>query len=223
MNPRLSLSARLEGLSAAFGIETVRQEPPPASETLEPSRPVPVILAGASGRSLDCYTWGIFPQWGKDSVHADSGTIAEHPGYRDLFRKQRCVVPCDGFYGYRQEGKRTAAYRFHLKDSGVFGLAAFYDVWQSPSGREERAFSILKTDASRLVSGYQDWMPAILSPKAMELWLNPAVTDPDLLQAALGPSRREDMTVTAVPAERKSSWRERAKLRQLPEYGSVKP
>jgi putative SOS response-associated peptidase YedK len=55
-------------------------------------------------RELARLRWGLIPSWATDpnvglkAINARAETLAEKPYFRSAFRKQRCLIPVNGFY-----------------------------------------------------------------------------------------------------------------------------
>jgi putative SOS response-associated peptidase YedK len=142
--------------------------------------------------------WGLIPSWAKDSkigaslINARAETIAEKPAYRTAFQRRRCLVPADGYYEWKREGKRKLPFLYERKDGAPFALAAVWDSWQ---GME--TFSVLTTSANELAQEVHDRMPVILSELDYAPWLDDKVPAADLLPL-LTPFPASDMTCRAV-------------------------
>ncbi|MFC5446996.1 SOS response-associated peptidase [Paenibacillus aestuarii] len=138
-------------------------------------------------RLLDECRWGLMPFWAKEAVCGDRRSIFTNEVFARIVQKQRCIIPCSGFYVSRTEGKETKWIYYKMR-SGTFGIAGLYDVWRSPSGDEElRTCMMLMTEANSLVSPYHSSMPAILSPEQADEWLKPENKDPYALSDMLQP------------------------------------
>jgi hypothetical protein len=57
--------------------------------------------------------------------------------FKHLVGSRRCIVPADGFYEWRKEGKRKVPMWVHLRNREPFGLAGLWDVWRKPDGPQE--------------------------------------------------------------------------------------
>src|SRR5690242_5282242 len=84
--------------------------PIPADPNIAPSRELPVILQVDGERRLELMRWGLIPRWSKGAdreryatINARADTVATKPSYRAPFRRQRCLVPADGFFEWRRE------------------------------------------------------------------------------------------------------------------------
>ena len=155
---------------------------------VRPTESVSAVIATKKGeRLLDEFRWGLMPFWAKDAVCGDCDSIFTNEVFVRIVKKQRCVIPCSGFYVSRTEGKATKWIQFKMR-SGTFGIAGLYDVWRSPSGDEElRTCMMLMTEANSLVFPYHNRMPAILEQEQADLWLRPEMKDPRALSTLLRP------------------------------------
>jgi putative SOS response-associated peptidase YedK len=91
-------------------------------------------------RHLSNFKWGLVPGWAKDPnigykmLNARSETIADKPAYREAFKSRRCLVPADGFYEWKTEGKAKQPFHFGMKDDGIFAFAGIWERWKDPKG-----------------------------------------------------------------------------------------
>ena len=138
------------------------------------------------GRMLDEARWGLMPFWAKDSVLMESRTMLWKPSFDRIIKKQRCIIPCNGFVISRTEGKETKRAKLSMR-SGSFAVAGLYDVFRSPSGGETRTCTLITTQANALVSPYQRHMPAILDEEHVEAWLSGRFDDLFQLHGFLRP------------------------------------
>jgi putative SOS response-associated peptidase YedK len=90
--------------------------------------------------------------------------------FRTDLKKQRCVIPADGFYEWRDEGGKQPYY-FARKDGKPLMLAG---IWQEAEhkGDKRAAFAILTEEPNELVASYHDRMPLALADDKVALWLD---------------------------------------------------
>src|SRR3954470_23121169 len=90
--------------------------------------------------------------------------------FRTHFAKQRCVIPAEGFYEWRDEGGKQP-YFFCRKDGKPLMLAG---IWQEAEykGDSRIAFAILTDEPNELVASYHDRMPLALADDKVVAWLN---------------------------------------------------
>lgn len=134
----------------------------------------------ASGEnSLDLIRWGLVPHFAKDlktgagMINARCETVATKPAFRGAWAKgRRCLIPVDGFYEWRTEGKVKQPYAVALKSGEPMALAGLWENWKDPaSGEWVRTFTVLTTGPNDLIAPYHDRMPVIVPAEDQERWL----------------------------------------------------
>jgi putative SOS response-associated peptidase YedK len=114
--------------------------------------------------------------WIQDNQR-QSGNRFHNSLFREPFRSQRCLIPADGFYEWKREGKAKQPFCFEVKDGELFAFAGLWDRWKDPRGEVIESCTILTTTPNALLANIHDRMPAILSPDHYDLWLDPAFRD----------------------------------------------
>ena len=144
-------------------------------------------------RLLQKMRWGLVPYWAKElsigarMINARSEEAPTKPAFRESLVKRRCLVPADGFYEWKKQGKARQPYCFALRNDDVFAFAGIWDRWKDPQGQPIETFSILTTTPNVLTATIHDRMPVILCPDDYELWLDPGFGDLNAIQEMLKP------------------------------------
>jgi len=79
---------------------------------IAPSQEVPVIIRNAGRNEAKLMKWGLVPSrapdpsMGQRMINARSETLLEKPSFKQAVQKRRCLVPANGFYEWRRDGKR---------------------------------------------------------------------------------------------------------------------
>ncbi len=157
------------------------------------------------GRVLETLKWGLVPSWAKDPTrgatmaNARSETVAEKPSFRNAIRKQRCLIPVDGFYEWKKTPKAKQPYYFTMRDKEPFALAGLWESWKPKEGEEALlTFTILTTEPNALMASIHDRMPVIIAPDDYEGWLDPTWQDLEGIQALLKPCSEAGMEARPV-------------------------
>ena len=181
---------------------------------IAPTQEAPVLRQRrepAGERSLQNLRWGLVPPWAADlkigaqMINARAETAFEKPAFRNAFRRRRCLVPADGFYEWRQEGKERQPYLIARRDSALLAFAGLWERW-TPKAPAPGApafvdsFTILTTTANALLQPLHERMPVILPREAYARWLDPDA-EPEALRALLVPAP-EDL-LRYVPVDRR--------------------
>jgi putative SOS response-associated peptidase YedK len=150
-----------------------------------PTDRLPIVRVHDAHRALRPARWGLIPVWAKDEkigsnlLNARSETVFEKPAFKDALHKRRCLVPMDGFYEWKTDGKLKQPYLFSFDDQRPFVLAGLWSTWKGPTGPVE-SFAVLTTAANELVGTLHDRMPVILDKNDYDEWLDPARAEVDL-------------------------------------------
>src|SRR5271167_4029500 len=168
---------------------------------IAPTRPIPVIRQNPKEpiRELSLMRWGLIPSWAKDSsiaakmINARSETAATKPAFRDPLKLRRCLIPADGFYEWKRRGSAKQPFCFEVNDGELYAFAGLWERWRDPSGQWVKSCAILTTTPNALTSAVHDRMPVILDPDSYELWLDPGLTDADVVSQLLKPYDAKSM------------------------------
>ena len=163
-----------------------------------PSQDIAVVRAAEpgsgsgpdDGRTLAMLRWGLIPAWAREPnigyklINARAETAAEKPFFRSAWRHRRCMIPADGFYEWKREGKTRQPWLFGLQDGAPFAFAGLWECWTVPQGAPltgslaERGpgdtvetCTILTTAANETVAPVHGRMPVILPRDAYGPWL----------------------------------------------------
>lgn len=125
--------------------------------------------------------WGLINHWATDpriayqQINARAETLAQRPAYRDAYQSRRCIIPGDGFFEWRgPKGAREPMW-FHPREGGLLLFAGLYEGWTDPeTGEVKKTFTIVTTEPNQLVAEVHDRMPAIVSARRIDDWLEGA-------------------------------------------------
>jgi len=188
-----------DGMTEFFEISEVRLPP---RFNIAPSQLAPTIRMDEEGkRKLDQLQWGLVPHWFKDKpsssmlINARGETVHQKPAFRSAFRRNRCLVPADGFFEWRKMAGGKQPYFISLKHQPLFAFAGIWDrVFKEPDPLE--SFSIVTCEANELISDVHARMPVILPPENFDNWLRS--DDQCQLQDLLVPYPAEEMQMYPV-------------------------
>jgi len=192
---RYTLSSPSDDIALLFDLQELIPIPP--RYNLAPTQEAAVVRVAAPGepRRLDFLKWGLIPYWAKEAaignrmINARAESVAEKPAYKFSFKKKRCLIPADGFYEWRPEGKLKQPYLIRRKDRKPFAFAGLWSTWKDPEREQPvETFTILTTDANDFLRPLHDRMPVILQKDEFDLWLDPKIEDAARLQPLLDPA-----------------------------------
>jgi putative SOS response-associated peptidase YedK len=161
-----------------------------------PTQDVAVIVQPGTDRArvVDAYRWGLVPSWAKDPkignrmINARAETVATSSAFKRSFGGgRRCIVPADAFYEWRRLDEKTRQpYLIRRPDGGPLAFAGLWSTWKDEKNDAWlRTCTIITTSANEGMEQIHDRMPVILPPEAWDRWLDPSLTDTELLQQLL--------------------------------------
>jgi len=162
---------------------------------IAPTQPVPVIRQNPKEpvRQISLMKWGLIPSWSKDTsgaasmINARSETAATKPAFRDPIRFRRCLIPVDAFYEWKRTEKSKQPYCFEVNGGELFAFAGLWDGWKNAEGQWIKTCSILTTVPNAVAATVHDRMPVILDRESYDLWLDPGMTNVQVVSELLKP------------------------------------
>ncbi len=169
-----------------------------------PTQVIPGIINRDPPR-LEFLHWGLVPSWAKDPsvgnkmINARAETLATKPAFKSALQRRRCLIPADGFYEWRKEGRglKTPMY-VHLRSGKPFGFAGLWERWHSPDGSVLASATIITTGPNELMKGIHDRMPAIIHVQDYARWLAAEEQDAASFSDLLRPYPAEEMEAFPV-------------------------
>lgn len=183
---RYTLSAPGEVVGELLGLEAVPALAPRFN--ISPTQESLVVRAAPGGqRQAEPMRWGLVPSWADDPsvgsrlINARSEGVAEKPAFRSSFKSKRCLVPADGFYEWQKlAGGKKQPWHIHLASGRPFAIAGLWARWSKGEIPLE-TFTLLTTAPNEVAGRIHDRMPVILAPDEYDRWLDPELSDPEVL------------------------------------------
>lgn len=201
---RYTITVTIEELMARFWAEDATASCHRPRYNVAPMQMVPAVIHDGMRNRIGMLKWGLVPPWAEDErigarmINARAETLEERPAFRQAFRRKRCILPADGFYEWKRDGKQKRPLRIVMRDGRVFGMAGLYETWTGPDGRRVHTCAVITTAPNRLMADIHDRMPVILRREDEALWLDRNVQDPERLRPLLQPYPAEEMEAYEV-------------------------
>lgn len=159
------------------------------------------VIKNDEPQSLQQLKWGLIPHWansegfGSNLINARSEGIASKASFRMSIRKKRCLVLADGFYEWKNYGRKKMPHRIVSKNSQLLVFAGLWDEWKG-----KQTFTIITTTPNQEMQFIHDRMPVILPTiESQQQWLSDLPLKDTL--AMLKPA--EDGTLKVFPVSDK--------------------
>jgi putative SOS response-associated peptidase YedK len=146
-------------------------------------------------RSLRVMRWGLIPAWAKDRsigarmINARAESAATSNAFKTSLAKRRCLLPADGWFEWKREGKHKQPFFMTRPDGHSLAMAGLWTVWRDPKepdGPPVVSAAVLTTAAQGRLADIHDRMPLLMAPRRWAAWLDPDAADPgELLEPPL--------------------------------------
>ena len=174
------------------------------SFNIAPTQEVLTVTNDGSENRPELMRWGLVPSWAKDPkignrmINARSETLAETPSFRTAFKRRRCLIPADGFYEWKREGKAKKPMLITANPGGLFAFAGLWETWKQPDDSWLLTCAIITTSANEFMKSIHDRMPVILPRESEASWLDPEEQDTAMLSELLLPYDSDRMEAYEV-------------------------
>ncbi|MAX20524.1 MAG: hypothetical protein CL709_11940 [Chloroflexi bacterium] len=174
------------------------------SFNIAPTQEVLTVTNDGSENRPELMRWGLVPSWAKDPkignrmINARSETLAEKPSFRTAFKRRRCLIPADGFYEWKREGKAKKPMLITANPGGLFAFAGLWETWKQPDDSWLLTCAIITTSANEFMKSIHDRMPVILPRESEASWLDPEEQDTAMLSELLLPYDSDRMEAYEV-------------------------
>jgi len=173
------------------------------SYNIPPTTQIPIVRKDpiTGKRSLKTVKWSLplFDPKTEKFVfrlnNARAETITEKKTFSKHFREDRCLIPADGFFEWKDLGGKKQPYYISMKDDSTFAFAGIWDR-RNIDKQNVESCSVITTEPNDLMKKIHDRMPVILDPKDWEAWLDPALQDENFLKGFL----------KSYPTEKMQAW-----------------
>jgi putative SOS response-associated peptidase YedK len=185
---RYMLTTPVEAMQRVFRFAERPNFPP--RYNIAPTQDVPIVRRSREGdrRELILVRWGLVPYWADDVaignklINARAESLERTPAFREAYRRRRCLVPADGFFEWKKDGKARQPLLVRRKDGAPFAFAGLWERWKQPDGNVLRSCTIVTCPPNELVAPVHDRMPVILGPADFERWLDTDAGGRELLK-----------------------------------------
>ena len=144
---------------------------------IAPTQSHPVIVSKEGNRTVKWMKWGLIPSWPKDQsfaakmINARQETLAEKPSFRNLVNTQRCLIPVDGYYEWKQSRNLKQPFYIFNSNHSIFCLAGLWSSWKSPKDESINSYTVITTNADKKLNHIHHRMP-VLQTDEMYDWLD---------------------------------------------------
>ena len=173
------------------------QEQPnfPERYNIAPTQPIAAVRLFEGARQFALLRWGLIPGWVKDPrtfslvFNARGESVLQKTAFKSAMRYRRCLIPADGFYEWKQIGKRSQPHLIRPRGGSPMAFAGLWESWMGPNGEEMETAAIVTTTANAQLAPLHHRMPVIVPPEAFDLWLDHRNADAEEAAQLIAPAR----------------------------------
>lgn len=189
------------------------------SWNIKPTNKVPVIFKPDKTPEvtrLDKARWSLVPIWSKElslkfpTFNARVESASEKPTFKSSVKNRRCIIPANGYYEWKTEGKTKTPFYIHRADEAeLISFAGLYSWWHEPEASNDDGWhltcTILTREAIPHTAEIHNRLPVMLQEEQYAQWLDPSfIADQEYLN---------EISDQAMPIYESLRWREVAPLR----------
>ncbi len=180
---------------------------------ISPAQTVVAIVNRGGVKTIEKMKWGFIPSGAQDTnsifryktYNARSEGIFDKPTWSRAIREQRCLIPANGFFEWKNLETGKTPYYIQTADQSLFAFAGVYSTWTDPAGIVWGMCAIITTTSDTDNEMVPVRLPVIVRPEDEADWLNPAVGDMNSIYKILKPLTPEQLKIYRVSDDIKSS------------------
>lgn len=171
MLDRYTITLQPNELALVLGVEVPITYSPQFNAA--PTKSLPVIT-NYSKDKLVFQKWGLMTMWSNNRTMSSKffnlplDSVQNKPSYRKKLSSNKCVIPMDGFYVWKQIAKKQQVpYYFFFPDRKIFTVAG---IWEE-NDEGDHSFIMITRPSNSQVAQFQDDMPAFIDAGSTRRWL----------------------------------------------------
>lgn len=178
-------------------IEVPRYNVAPGTKVLS------IISDGESYRAGNL-EWGFIPSFARDEksgyklINARIEGIESKASFKKSFKDKRCLVLADGYYEWKNEGKKKQPYLIKRYDEKMVFFAGLYSKWINDNGESIYSTAIITREAVGAIAELHHRTPVILDEVNAKKWLDVSLKDEVRLLNILYTSTNIDLSTMKV-------------------------
>lgn len=149
---------------------------------ISPGTPLLSVRREQGVLRTEALPWGFVPAWAPvdEAGHANARAegVFDRPTFRDAARLRRCVIPIDGYYEWKTEGRVKTPYYFRATDGGPLALGGLWALRPGADGAHRRTVCLVTVAPNREAGEVHARMPVVLAGAARQAWLSERALTP---------------------------------------------
>ena len=145
-----------------------------------PTRQIPVLLGGKTGRRIGLMRWGWNPTAlnGRLLINCRGEEAHAKRMFQEPLARRRCVVPATAFYEWQPgltKSTRPQPFAFEPVVGGLWGIGGLWEPAPGADSQRGGSVILMTVPANERVAPVHDRMPLLIPLDRLDPWLDPAV------------------------------------------------
>ena len=133
--------------------------------------------------------------WRQKTLNARSETLFDKKTFSNPILCRRCIIPSTGYFEFHHNpDKSKTPFYLYVKNEDIFSIAGLWNRFLHPvTNKVIDTFSLITTEANLLAASIHNGgnnagrMPLILSANDEEKWLNPSLSEQEIISLLKAP------------------------------------
>ncbi len=171
MLDRYTITLNADELALVLGVEVPTQYKPQYNAA--PTKSLPLITSNKIEK-ISFFNWGLMAMWSNNKAMSPKffnipmDSVLNKNPYRKKILTNRCSIPMDGFYLWKQVAKKQQVpHYFFFPDKKVFSVAG---LWEE-NDEGTYSFIMITRPSNNQIKSFQDDMPVIMDTSSSKKWL----------------------------------------------------
>jgi len=187
MIDRYAIYSDFQALNKRFGLDTDKEDFSVPNYNASPSQKLPIIVNTAK-KGMSFFYWGTNKEWSNNKsispklLSVDSQKLQRTSLLRNALEKKRCIIPVNGFYLWKQYGKkRKTPQYFYSSEEPIISIPGIWEEYEDMDGKVNYTFKMIEIKNYVNQVEYGEFMPGVLAKESESKWLDNYSSNDELL------------------------------------------
>ncbi|UXX80909.1 SOS response-associated peptidase [Reichenbachiella carrageenanivorans] len=202
MIDRYTIYSDFNAINARFGLKGEEFTVP--NYNAAPTQQLPIVTDAAKNK-ISFLFWGTNKEWSNNKsispklLTCDRDQLLSKTTLRSALEKHRCLIPANGFYLWKQYGKkRKTPHYFHNPSEPLISLPGIWEENEDMEGHVHYTFRIIEVPNYNNTPEFGTHMPGVLPIDLEKKWLDSYSTTEELMQILHNTDGTEKITYHSV-------------------------
>lgn len=189
MIDRYAIFSDFKDINHRYGLEGEEFTVP--NYNASPSQQLPIV-SNLAKKEISFFYWGLNKKWSNNKsvspklLTLNSETLSTKSAHRKLLMEHRCLIPANGFYLWKQYGKRRKTPHYFKEPSEeIISLAGIWEEFEDMEGQATYTFKIIERPNYTGIAEFDNFLPAVIKKEDEKKWLDSYSSEEELMSMIL--------------------------------------